>query len=116
MENNLKSLDLTNLREITLGNSETEALLFPAFIDVAAKAIINLQKSLEKNQETLWHEQAHFLRGSSANIGARRLAFLCGVAEEKYQTDKAEKLLLLKNIEEEFRLVKGLLEAEKKSS
>ncbi len=106
---NLKVIDLSNLREITRGNIATERMLFEAFIDVFSRAISNMNRHMDKSQENIWYEQAHFLKGTATNIGAERLAELLRAAEENYQMDKEKKLRLLRNIEAEFAEVKKAL-------
>jgi len=70
----------------------------------------------DKQFEAL-RETAHSLKGSSATLGAGRLAQLCRRLEiVAHEGDLAGSKTLIEGIREEFATVAGLLEKEKAAS
>lgn len=73
-------------------------------------------------KEALWHTNAdtlaraaHSLKGSSGQVGARRMFALCDIIEERSRAGSIEgAATLLLTLEEEFERVRLALEAEKK--
>lgn len=102
-------VDLTNLREMTGGDTEIEKQLFEVFISSSIECIENMKKSVVENNE-LWRKNAHALKGTAFNLGANPLGELCKTAQEKFASGQSEKQLMLNQIEEEFGKVKSFIE------
>ncbi len=98
------SIDLTNLRDITDGDVEFEQKLLAMFIDNSSECLSNLKKFCDKDENDMWHRQAHSLKGLALNIGAKKLAEFCLAAEKS----PSKSSLIL--VEKEYKKVKSEIE------
>lgn len=106
---------LTSLEEAqTDGEADLVVELIDLYLEDAAAKMGGLREALAKSDETMLRRLAHCLRGSSGNLGARRMAALCAELEHIDSDDvlqKAEGLLL--SLEQEFEHVGATLAAER---
>ncbi len=110
-EDPLDRATLEGLRE--LGGSELITELGEAFSSVTPPQLANLRVAVEGGDAEAVERIAHTLKGSSANMGARRMAGICEELQKpKVSTDLAEALELLDRLEVEFERVQRALAAE----
>lgn len=95
-------IDLTPLRELTGGNLEIERLLFDLYMEGAARSIAALEEAHARDALDDWRRESHYLKGASANLGARRLACVCAEAEALDATDWPLAEDLLRRISREY--------------
>jgi CheY-like chemotaxis protein len=102
---------IESLRE--LGGSEMLSELGQMYLDNARSGLATLQKALEEGDASTVQRVAHTLRGSSSNMGAKRMASLLAKLQDggAYQiiSDGPE---LLERLEAEFERVRPALEVE----
>lgn len=102
-------VDLTNLREITDGDTEMEAELFAEFITSSDAYIRNLSEMVQDNQSEEWRSIAHAFKGLALNLGAEHLGELCKAAQENHTATHQEKATMLASIQEEYHVVRGYI-------
>ncbi|HYP28954.1 MAG TPA: response regulator [Blastocatellia bacterium] len=96
------------------GDSDPLSELIDLFLDDSAKRLASLRDARKANDSRAFYRAAHTLKGSSGNMGARRMASICDYLEEAGRNGSLEGLgLLLATLEEEFAAVTRALEAEK---
>ncbi len=101
---------LAGLRE--LGGAEMVAELAEMFYKDASSHLASLREAIEGDDSQLVHRSAHTLKGSSGNMGAKRMAALCAELESVSASgDLARAPELLERLEEEFGRVRPTLEA-----
>lgn len=106
---------INRLRKLTKGTSPD---LLPGMIDLFIK---DSPARINRMKEALWHDNAealaqaaHSLKGSSGQVGARRMHALCDIIEERSRAGSMHgATALLLTLEEEFGRVCLALEAEK---
>ena len=104
---------LAELREVM---DDDFAVLITTFIEDSAVRIAALKRTLESAEAEAFSKAAHSFKGSCINIGAPLLGELCLEAERMGRTgDLTGAEPLLKEIEEEFETVRGLLQRYLKS-
>ncbi len=107
---------INRLRKLT---RETSPAFLPEMIDLFIK---DSPARINKMKEAFWHDDAdalaqaaHSLKGSSGQVGARRMHDLCDIIEERSRAGSMHgATALLMTLEEEFGRVRLALEAEKK--
>jgi two-component system, sensor histidine kinase and response regulator len=106
---------LAKLRKAIGGRSKDfMANLFDLFITDAQPRIEALREAVAGSDATALREVAHALKGSCANLGARRMSGLCEILEAKGLANTLEGAgALVEHLEKEFALVKEALELEK---
>lgn len=107
-----KPVDLTNLRDITDGDSSFEKLLFDEFISSAETTIQELHAACLEQEQVLWHEKTHALKGISYNLGAFTLGDLCQTGQESDLANIKQKAIILDEIIKEYDRVKAQLQKE----
>lgn len=94
------------------GDNAAELLqdLIEVFIEENTPHIEGLRQAVDAADFVLAAKRAHFIAGSSANLGGQRLSLLCTAMEkEAPYADAAGLLKMIVQIEEEFQLtVKSL--------
>jgi CheY-like chemotaxis protein len=106
---------LTGLRE--LGDADLLSELSTMFLDDASSRLAALREAVEGGDAKSVEQIAHALKGSSSNMGAKRMAKIC--AELEYvgaSGDLSYAPELLGRLEEEFSRVRPALEAETAAS
>lgn len=92
----------------TEGEAEQEKALAEVYLSAGSQTISLLEKHLsEATQNADWRNAAHKLKGSSAQIGAMKMADLCLKAENIYESGADDKTRLLAQIESEFRRIEA---------
>ena len=107
---------INRIRRLTKG---TAPEFLPGMIDLFIK---DSPARINRMKEALWHDDAealaqaaHSLKGSSGQVGARRMHALCDIIEERSRAGSMRgATALLLTLEEEFGRVCLALEAEKK--
>lgn len=103
-------VDLTNLRELTGGDVETEKELFEVFITSSEECLIGLKENITMDRADVWHKHAHAWKGISFSLGAEKLGKLCYDAQEKgHILSESEKLDLIVALEDEYEQVRDFL-------
>ena len=88
--------------------------LLDTFIADSDERLVALNSA---QQATALGAVAHSLKGSSSNMGAIRLAHLCGLLEERAQKKQlAEIQELVIKIDDEYQMVRRLYRAERQRS
>jgi two-component system, sensor histidine kinase and response regulator len=112
-----ESLDqtvLANLRKLEVVTGKT--IVSPVVALFVAKTplkLVALHKAIAARDSDTAKQEAHALRGSSANLGARRMARLCSDLETLSETNDLTHVLdVLAEIEAEYGRVRTLLEQE----
>lgn len=104
-------VDLTNLRSITEGDTELEAVLFEEFVVSGRECVEGLQQDCGEGECENWRTSAHALKGTSVNLGAMHLSDLCLKAQEEFCASKSDKQKMLDDIESEFDTVCKFLDS-----
>jgi HPt (histidine-containing phosphotransfer) domain-containing protein len=102
-------VDLTNLREMTGGDSDIEQMLFVEFCRSAQGCVQGLTQFSNDPQTENWRKSAHAFKGIALNIGANQLSVLCKQAQDQHMADAAAKALMLQSIKCEYALVEEYL-------
>ncbi len=104
---------LAGLRELQIeGRPEFAAEVAAIFLQEAPARVAALRETVSRGDAQALARAAHALKGSSANVGARRLAFLCGELEamgRSRPTPAAAKVL--RRLEQELDRVRAALES-----
>ncbi|MCA1687812.1 MAG: Hpt domain-containing protein, partial [Actinobacteria bacterium] len=102
---------LENLRE--LGGQEMLSELSQMFVNDASSALRDLKEATECEDPPSVKRVAHTLRGSSGNMGAKRMAALCAELQDAGASGDLSRVPgLLERLQEEFGRVRPALEAE----
>jgi len=102
---------LAGLRE--LGDPDLLSELSEMFFDDASSRLATLRETVEGSDARSVEQIAHALKGSSGNMGARRMAAICAELEDVGASgDLSRARALLEQLEEEFGRVRPALEAE----
>ncbi|HET7271607.1 MAG TPA: PAS domain S-box protein, partial [Rubrobacter sp.] len=102
---------LVGLRELQ-GDDETDivAELSGMFLDDARSKLEELEEAVEEGDASSVERVAHTLKGSSGNMGARRMAAICAQLEDAGSSgDLSRAPQLLGDLEAEFGLVRTTL-------
>ena len=73
---------LANLKELEDGGDFSLAEFFQVFAQDSARRMGALRQAIEKGDARTLERQAHTLKGSSRELGARRMAALCQQLED----------------------------------
>jgi two-component system, sensor histidine kinase len=102
-------VDLSQLRLFTNGDVSEERELSHLFLEEAQHMITTLQQSMQAEAREAWKSAAHRFKGSSGNLGARRLHHLCKNAEAHFDDDAFKKEHMLSEIQQETRRIEDFL-------
>ena len=102
-------IDLATLHNISRRDRRVESELIQLFLEDVEDCLTLLRHSCAPEFRDLWREQAHALRGISANFGAQELARLSECALNKINGDYEQKITLFRELDGEYRNVKKLL-------
>ena len=107
-------IDRATLESLSeLGGSEMLSELTEMFFEDARSGIDAIRDSVERGDAQSVERTAHTLKGSSGNMGAQRMAALCGkLRDAGVSGDLTHALELLEGLEVEFGRVRPALEAE----
>lgn len=105
-------VDFDRLNEMTGGLSAVQAELFLLYRQGSDGCLRKMRGCLDGKYSELWRRQAHTWKGMSLNLGASRLADLCGQALYLAEAGCGEKKALLAEIEAEYERVKAWFKGE----
>ncbi|MFY9555862.1 MAG: response regulator, partial [Blastocatellia bacterium] len=106
---------IAELRELESPNSGFFNQLIDLFIAETPDRLSAMRDKLREGNPDALASEAHALKGSSANLGASRMAALCEILEEQGRGGSiAGAPALVSVLEEEFERVRVALEAEKR--
>lgn len=116
-ESEVNTIDLKQLAALRKINRPGKGDFVTELIDLymaeSASGLVALRHAFVTNDAGELLRVAHLLKGSSANIGALRMAALCDELEGRARTNSAS-ANLLPGIEIEFGIVRAALNAERK--
>lgn len=98
-------MDFDHLAMFTDGDPIQEKELIQMFSTYSEETMGFIRDAFENNDQDAWKSMCHKLKGSAANLGARDLAAVCLVAEQKYQESPENKLKIMAQIEEKYKLI-----------
>lgn len=75
-------IDWARIRLFTDGNQDEEKELIDMFILYADETLKILETSSKSEENHIWQQASHKLKGSAANLGANRLSEICYQAEK----------------------------------
>ncbi|MDQ6786415.1 MAG: PAS domain S-box protein [Acidobacteriota bacterium] len=94
----------------TPGEPDLVEELTGLFVEDTKKRLVSLREAIEKNDVETVARETHTLKGSSGNIGARRITAIVGEMEAK-ATDAERVNFLLGKLESEFKQVVEMLDS-----
>lgn len=102
-------VDFKIFRDLTGGNKSLEPKLFNTFLESGKACLSLMQESIALKDFKAWKEQAKALNGSSANLGAVYLSYLCFQAQDMIEPSIDDKRMQYHAIEAEFVAVQDCL-------
>jgi HPt (histidine-containing phosphotransfer) domain-containing protein len=102
-------VNLSELREMTDGDSEMEKILFEEFFSSADVCLKALSESCVDGDSESWRTKAHALKGMAVNLGAEQLGELCKQAQENHGVAATQKQEMFKGIQVEYQRVEDFL-------
>jgi len=105
-------VDLSNLRDMTEGDTNLEQYLFREFISAGASCLTRLATSQTDGLESEWRSASHAFKGIAYNLGAQHLGDLCKQGQESQHAPEGEKAALYEQIAKAYEAVKLFLEGE----
>ena len=102
---NITHLDLSNLRENSMGDESFVQEMIELFIKRGAERLEQLKNELSSDTNELWVSHSHALKGMAANIGAPYLRELCAQAQLMENNDPYARNEIFKRIESEYNIV-----------
>ena len=105
---------LSSWRELTEeGESDFLTEVIDIFLGNTPAIITDMRRASFAGDQNTVQRLAHKLRGSSSNLGARSMAELCAVLEERARDEQpVDSKELLGQLEKEFSKVKSTLQKE----
>jgi HPt (histidine-containing phosphotransfer) domain-containing protein len=115
-----ESLDaemIASLRRMeSAGRSGLLNQLIDLFLKDSQSRLTAMREALAQGDIKTLTRIAHTLKGSSSNLGAKRMAAICDILEARGEAGSMERShVLISTLEEEFMLVREALEKEKLS-
>lgn len=106
-------VDMESLNELKEVMEEEYALLLETYLSDSIERIDRIKKSASDTDAEALRQAAHSLKGSSSNLGAVILTGLCREAEDMGRENSLQGIdPLVERIEQEYLLVKPILEDE----
>ena len=104
-------VDLSRLARTTGGDVEIELELLRIFLEQTEERLRSLEAALARKDYAQIREDAHSIKGASANVGADRLREIAATLEGRMKTGESERVeAMLKDVAEEFGRVRAYLE------
>lgn len=107
--------DLARIQDAAAGDRETAEELIRVFLEESGARVGALQRAHRDRDWRQRSEEAHSLKGASANIGAAELEQLAGQLERSSGNGELADQLVARLVEEEAR-VRSFLEAQRSVS
>jgi two-component system, sensor histidine kinase and response regulator len=107
---------LRSLEDVQMeGEPDLIVELIDLFIEDTPQKLFALQRGLDASEPLAVRRAAHNLRGSSANMGARRMAAVCVELEDAGRCESLEGTqMLLTRLADEYECVLRVLESERR--
>jgi HPt (histidine-containing phosphotransfer) domain-containing protein len=102
-------VNLSDLREMTDGDTEMEKILFEEFFSSADICLKELSANCLDGENESWRTNAHALKGIAINLGAAQLGELCKQAQENHGFSATQKQEILTEIQTEYQKVEAFL-------
>lgn len=100
------AVDFSRIKETSDGDTEFERELFGVFIEDCEERLQRLEEALAGGRLSEIHREAHTIKGAAANVGTTRLQDIAMRLEALADGASAEGQALLRQLSEEFALVK----------
>lgn len=97
------------LRQVSSGNTEIEQTLISVYLELTKGKLAVMRDLFARGDLAKLEDEAHSLKGASANIGAVTISQLAKQLEHTAQAPGGEQASLLDRIEAEYRKVKTYL-------
>ncbi len=114
--NSVPSLDRGRLQKLRSDFGEDPAFVpevLETYLSDSRNVVLQLRDAVEATDADTFRRAAHALRGSSSNVGARRMVELCRMLEEiAVSEEPCGALNLLAEIEQEFEQVEREIRSE----
>ena len=108
-------VNFETLKTMTDGDIEFEKNLLAAFLTSAEECLDKLNAAIVTDDETLWRQQAHALKGNCYILGADMLGGLCATAQADWRADSKDKESMFKEIKSEFEAVRIAVDEHQKN-
>jgi HPt (histidine-containing phosphotransfer) domain-containing protein len=102
---NIIHLDLSNLRENSMGDETFIQEMIELFIKRGTETLVLLKSEITSESAELWVSYSHALKGMAANIGALYLRELCAHAQFMEDLSPALCQDIFNEISSEFAIV-----------
>ena len=96
------------------GEPDLVVELIDLYLEDASAKLAAMREAIARTDEASLRRAAHSLRGSSANLGARRMAAICGELERTGCGDPLRVESLRAGLEQECELVRQVFSAERR--
>lgn len=93
MLDDLPHIDMAMLDDLRLVMGEDYSSLLQAFVEDSTRKIAQMRVACSGRDMELLRMTAHSLKGSSSNIGAARLSFMCKQMEDHARSGQLEPCL-----------------------
>lgn len=105
-------MDLARLARTTAGDAEVEQELLRIFVEQTDEKIRALDRGVASKDYVQVGEEAHSLKGASANVGADRLRELAASLEAGMKNSEHDRAAeLLKEVKAEYARVRAFIDA-----
>ncbi len=105
----MSGLDLTNLLEMTSGDTALQHELFHDFMRSGGQFITELRALCDSSDHEAWRAAAHGFKGIAMTLGANDLGELCKQAQDAFAAGADKKQPLLAAINAAFTEVSARL-------
>ena len=105
IEKNSKIIDINYLNELTTGDLKIERELMQLFVDRSIEKIDKMTVALENDDNEMWNEASHALKGAAGAIGAWDFMRLAESAQKVKNDTKSKKSKILDKIKIDNDLV-----------
>ena len=105
----IEKFDSQRIYRMTKGDPNTLREVIDLFVDDTRKNLQRLRTAIDEEDNTTSGETAHALKGSAANMSARRLSELFHAIEEKVKSeDFTGARSLMRLLDTEFRILQQI--------
>lgn len=100
-------IDMARIHTYSQGDRDRELHIVGLFMEHADDVVEQLRAHCVDGVSKPWHDAAHLLKGSAANVGAMQLYALCAKAQEYVSESAQRRLDVLQEIEQEITRIAG---------
>ena len=113
ISNSMLPVDLANLIELVGDDKDVFSEIIDIYLNDITTHITALEEAFKNEDYAEVSNEAHSMKGASANVGARRMRTFCASLEEIGHGDEVAPMIeMFENIKSEFELVEKFLKAE----